>query len=54
MRWAWYLKHESEGEQADRGEERVKRYWDILRKHFEEQVDQLEESLPKETAEISH
>ncbi|KAJ7245549.1 hypothetical protein C8J57DRAFT_1362331, partial [Mycena rebaudengoi] len=38
------LKLESEGEQVDRGEERAEKYWDNLRKHFEEQVDQLEEA----------
>ncbi|KAJ7245577.1 hypothetical protein C8J57DRAFT_1679658 [Mycena rebaudengoi] len=42
------LKLESEGEQVDRGEERARQYWDNLRTHFEEQVDQLEESV-KET-----
>jgi hypothetical protein len=50
------LKLESEGEQVDRGEERAKLYWDNLRTHFEEQVNELEESVKNtpETAEISH
>ncbi|KAJ7245451.1 hypothetical protein C8J57DRAFT_759897 [Mycena rebaudengoi] len=49
------LKHESEGEQVDHGEEKARRYWNNLRTHFEEQVDQLEESLKETlgTAEIS-
>jgi hypothetical protein len=49
------LKWESEGEQVDRGEEMARIYWDNLRTHFEQQVDQLEESVkePPGTAEIS-
>ncbi|KAJ7244267.1 hypothetical protein C8J57DRAFT_1525122 [Mycena rebaudengoi] len=50
------LKLESEGEQVDRGEERAEEYWDNLRTHFEQQVDQLEESVKVSpgTAAISH
>jgi hypothetical protein len=50
------LKQESEGEQVDRGRERAREYWDKLRTHFEQQIDQLEESVKEspETVAISH
>ncbi|KAJ7244290.1 hypothetical protein C8J57DRAFT_1681116 [Mycena rebaudengoi] len=50
------LKHESEGEQVDRGEMRAREYWDTLRTHFEQQVDGMEKSLKETpgTAKISH
>jgi hypothetical protein len=49
------LKHESEGEQVDRGGEKARKYWDNLRTHFEQQVNELEPSLKATpgTAEIS-
>ncbi|KAJ7245578.1 hypothetical protein C8J57DRAFT_1725246 [Mycena rebaudengoi] len=49
------LKHETEGEQVDCGEERAREYWDNLRTHFEVQVHKLEELVKEtpETAEIS-
>jgi plasmid stabilization system protein ParE len=42
------LELESDGEQVDRGDERAEEYWDNLRTHFEQQVNELEPSL-KET-----
>jgi hypothetical protein len=39
------LKHKSEGEQVDHGREGAWKYWNNLRAHFEQQVDQLEESV---------
>jgi hypothetical protein len=42
------LKLESEGEQVDRGGKRARKYWDNLRTHFEQQVNELEVTL-KET-----
>ncbi|KAJ7267766.1 hypothetical protein C8J57DRAFT_1613821 [Mycena rebaudengoi] len=49
------LKLESKGEQVDCGEEMAREYWDNLRTHFEQQVNELELSLKETpgTAELS-